>query len=230
MKNWIGAVLCVIALPTLAQAEPALPRAGVLTLEAQAGNEVPYDVAAITLVAESEGKDPAELAQRINRTLDETMKEAKADAKVTARSGGYRTSPTTDRDGRISTWRARGELILESRDFKALSTLAGKLSSRMQVAGITFALSPEARQAEEDGLIAQAIARFQARAQIAAKAFGYTRFSLLEVSVQSPNAGPVPPRPMFKSMAAAEAAPVPVEGGRTTVSVTVSGSVKLEKQ
>jgi len=34
---------------------------------------------------------------------------------------------------------------------------------------------------------------------------------------------------MYKSMSAAEAAPVPVEGGRTMVTVTVSGSVKLEK-
>jgi len=230
MKNWIGAAVCLIALSAYAQAEPAMPRAGVLTLEAQAGNEVPLDVATITLVTETEGKDAAQLAQRVNQTLDETMKEAKAEAKVSARSGGYRTFPTTDRDGRVSAWRARGEIILESRDFKALSALAGRLSSRMQVAGIAFTLSPETRQAEEDRLITQAIARFQSRAQIAAKAFGYARFSLLEVGVHAQGVGPTPPRPMYKGMAAAEAAPVPVEGGRTTVSVTVSGSVKLEKQ
>ena len=229
MKSWIGAVLCVIAFPALAQTEPAMPRAGVLTLEAQASNEVNYDVAAITLVAEGESKAPAELAQRINRTLDDVMKEAKADAKVSARSGGYRTFPTTDRDGRISTWRARGEIIVESRDFQALSALAGRLSSRMQVAGISFNLAPETRRAEEDRLIAQAIERFQSRAQIAAKAFGYARFTLLEVGVHAQGAGPLPPRPMYKSMSAAEAAPVPVEGGRTMVTVTVSGSVKLEK-
>ena len=107
------------------------------------------------------------------------------------------------------------------------AVLAGRLSSRMPVAGIAFSLSPEARKAEEDRLLAQAIAAFQARAQAAAKAFGYARYSLLEVAVhtQAPALGP---RPMLRNMAAASA-PLPVEGGRATVMVSVSGSVKLER-
>jgi len=230
MKNWIVAAVCLIALSAYAQAEPAMPRVGVLTLEAQAGAEVPLDVATIALVTETEGKDAAQLAQRVNQTLDETMKEAKSETRVAARSGGYRTFPVTDKEGRVAAWRARAEIILESKDFKTLAALAGRLSSRMQVAGIAFALSPEVRRAEEDRLATQAIAAFQSRAQVAAKAFGYAGFSVLEVGVHAQGTGPVPPRPMLRSaMVSSEAAPVPVEGGRTTVTVTVSGSVQMQK-
>lgn len=226
-RLWTIGLLAMLAACAHAQVEAPAPRERVLTVEAQASREVPLDVATITLVAEMEDQDPAALAQRMNRTLEETLAGAKAETRVSARSGGYRTFPATDREGHITTWRARAEIILESRDFKALSALAGKLGSRMSVGGMGFSLSREAREAEEDRLIAQAIARFQARAQLAAKSFGYAHYGLLEVHVQTQSA--VPPRPFVAAMAkAGPAANVPVEGGNTTVSVTVSGSVKLE--
>jgi len=222
-------VLSLCAVAAHAQSGPAPLRADVLTLDAQASSEVQLDVATLTLVTESEGRDAAQVAQRVNQTLDGTLKEAKAESRVSARSGGYRTFPTTDKEGRIAAWRARAEIILESGDFSALSALAGRLSSRMQVAGIAFALAPETRRAEEDRLMTQAIARFQSRAQIAAKAFGYASYSVLEVAVNAQASGGIPPRPMLRSAMSAEASPVPVEPGRTTVAVHVSGSVKLQK-
>jgi predicted secreted protein len=222
------AVLLALAGCAHAQAVAPAPRERVLTLEAQAAQEVPLDVATITLVAEMEDQEPAALAQRMNRTLEDTLAQAKAETRVDARSGGYRTFPATDRDGHITAWRARAEIILESRDFKALSALAGRLASRMSVGGMSFSLSREAREAEEDRLITQAIARFQARAQLAAKSFGFAHYSLLEVHVQTQSAAP--PRPFMAAMAkSAPSANVPVEGGNTTVSVTVSGSVKMEQ-
>lgn len=229
MKRLMVVLAACVVLGAHAQTVPVPPRAGVVTLEANATSEVAFDIAALTLVTEAEHKDPAQLAQIVNRTVEEAMAIAKAESRVAARSGGYRTFPVTDREGRISAWRSRAELILESRDFKVLSALAGRLSSLMQVAGISFVLSPEARRAEEEALIGQAIARFQSRAQSAAKAFGYAGYSLLEVAVHTQTPGPPPPRPALRSAIAAEAAPVPLEGGRATVTVSVSGSVQLLK-
>ncbi|HSQ04118.1 MAG TPA: SIMPL domain-containing protein [Burkholderiales bacterium] len=229
MKPIAIIALCAIALVAHAQTEPAPLRAGVVTLDAQASAEVPQDIATVTLAIEIDDADPAQLVQKVNSTLDETMKEAKGEPKVTARSGGYRTYAVSDRNGRVTAWRARAEVILESRDFKALAVLAGRLSARMPVGGITFSLSPEARRAQEDRLLAQAIAAFQSRAEAAAKAFGYARYSLLEVAVHTQSPGPVP-RMLARNMAAAASpAPVPVEGGQATVTVSVSGSVKLER-
>ena len=228
MKLIAVLILCSLCLPAAAQTPPARPREGVLTLDAQASAEVPLDIATLTLVTDAEDKNPERLAQTVDRTLAATLKEAKTEPKVSARSGGYRSFPATDKDGHITAWRAHAEIVVESRDFETLSALAGRLARRMQVGGIRFSLSPQARKAEEDRLITQAIARFQARAQLAAKSFGYPHYSLLEVQVQTQSAAP--PRPfMASAMRAAEATPVPIEGGRTTVSVTVSGSVKLER-
>ncbi len=228
MRPWM-AMVWLAAVPAWAQPAPAqAPRAGVVTIEAHASAEVSYDMATVTLVTESEDRDAAVLAQRINATLDETLKVAKTASAVTARSGGYRTFPATDREGRITGWRGRAEIVLESHDFPALSQLAGRLSTRMQVGGMAFTLSPEARQTEEDRLIAQAIARFETRARIAAKAFGYAGYTVLEANVNT-TPGSVPPQPMLRSAMAAQASPVPVEPGRTTVLVNVSGSVQLQK-
>lgn len=221
--------LWAIAFVAYAQKEPPPLRAGVVTLDAQASAEVPQDIATVTLAVEMDDADPAQLVQKVNRTLDETMREAKAESKVAARSGGYRTYAVSDRNGRVTAWRARAEVILESRDFKTLAVLTGRLSARMPVGGISFSLSPEARRAQEDALLAQAIAAFQSRAEAAAKAFGYARYSLGEVAVHTQSPGPVPRMFARNATASAASAPVPVEGGMATVTVSVNGSVKLER-
>ena len=75
---------------------------------------------------------------------------------------------------------------------------------------------------------ALAIERFKARAAEIAKAFGFAGYTLREVSVSSDDSG-FQPRMygMAKAQAmSAEAAPVPVEPGKSIVQVTVSGSVQ----
>ncbi len=230
MKTLAFLAFCAIALTAHAQSEAPPLRAGVVTLDARASSEVVLDVATVTLAIEMDDADPAQLVQKVNRTLDETMQEAKREPQVMAHSGGYRTYAVTDRNGRITAWHARAEVMVESRDFKTLAELAGRLSQRMPVGGISFSLSREARKAEEDRLLAQAIAAYQARAQAAAKAFGYARYSLLEVAIHTESPVP-PPRPLMRAMAAPAAAPapVPIEAGQATVTVSVSGSVKLER-
>ena len=89
------------------------------------------------------------------------------------RTGAFSVYPSTDRDGKISAWRGRTEVALESRDFAAASKLAGQLSNLMQVANVEFSLSPEAQRAAEQKLTTEAIKSFRARADEAAKAFGY---------------------------------------------------------
>ena len=75
-----------------------------------------------------------------------------------------------------------------------------------------------------------AIERFKVRAAEIAKSFGFATYTLREVAV---NAGDqaYPPRPRMMAMEAKSAmndAPVPVEAGKATVTVTVSGSVQLQ--
>ncbi|KUZ80859.1 hypothetical protein WI36_06685 [Burkholderia ubonensis] len=205
---------------------------GVLSLSSQASAEVPQDIIHITLFYEQQAKDPGSLTSALNQRADAALAQAKAVSGVAAHTGAFSVYPSTDRDGRISAWRGRTEVVLESRDFAAASKLAGQLSNLMQVANVEFSLSPEAQRAAEQKLTTEAIKSFRVRADEAAKAFGYNNYSIRDVNVGSGRN--VQPYPRMMAMAAAPmdsakmSAPIAVEGGKATVSVTVNGSVQMK--
>ncbi|KVG75330.1 SIMPL domain-containing protein [Burkholderia ubonensis] len=205
---------------------------GVLSLSSQASAEVPQDIIHITLFYEQQAKDPGSLTSALNQRADAALAQAKAVSGVTAHTGAFSVYPSTDRDGRISAWRGRTEVVLESRDFAAASKLSGQLSNLMQVANVEFSLSPEAQRAAEQKLTTEAIKSFRVRADEAAKAFGYNNYSIRDVNVGSGRN--VQPYPRMMAMAAPAmdsakmSAPIAVEGGKATVSVTVNGSVQMK--
>ncbi|RKU02419.1 hypothetical protein C7H84_15505 [Burkholderia sp. Nafp2/4-1b] len=214
-------------------ANPHFPEpAGVLSLSSQASADVPQDIIHITLFYEQQAKDPGSLTSALNQRADAALAQAKGVSGVTAHTGAFSVYPSTDRDGKISAWRGRTEVVLESRDFAAASKLAGQLSNQMQVANVEFSLSPEAQRAAEQKLTTEAIKSFRARADEAAKAFGYGSYSIRDVNVGGGRN--VQPYPRMMAMAAAPmdsakmSAPISVEGGKATVSVTVNGSVQMK--
>jgi uncharacterized protein YggE len=74
-----------------------------------------------------------------------------------------------------------------------------------------------------------AIERFKAKASEIARGFGFTGYTLREITVTANDQGYVP-RPRMMAMEAKSSAvdaPLPVEAGRSTVQVTVSGSVQM---
>nr|WP_057926032.1 SIMPL domain-containing protein [Burkholderia ambifaria] len=214
-------------------ANPHFPEpAGVLSLSSQASADVPQDIIHITLFYEQQAKDPGSLTSALNQRADAALAQAKGVSGVTAHTGAFSVYPSTDRDGKISAWRGRTEVVLESRDFAAASKLAGQLSNQMQVANVEFSLSPEAQRAAEQKLTTEAIKSFRARADEAAKAFGYSSYSIRDVNVGGGRN--VQPYTRMMAMAAAPmdnakmSAPISVEGGKATVSVTVNGSVQMK--
>jgi predicted secreted protein len=212
---------------SVTQAEPS----GVLSLNAQASAEVPQDVVDITLFYEQEASDPSALTSTLNQRADAALRQAKGVSGVTARTGSFSIYPSTDRDGRISAWRGRTEVVLESHDFAAASKLAGQMASNMQVGNVQFSLSPEAQRAAEQKLTGEAIASFRQQASTGAQAFGYSGYSIREVNIGHNG---VMPRPMMMMSARAmgadakAAAPLPLEAGTSTVTVTVNGSVQMK--
>jgi len=206
----------------------------VLSLEAHASAEVPVDIIRIQMFYEEQGKDPGALADALNSRTSAALKTAKGQDVVKVKTGSFSITPSTDRDGKISGWRGRSELELESQDFTAASQLAGQLSGsgKMQVGGIQFSLSPQALQKAEAALTKQAIASFREQASSSAKAFGYSDATVREVNVGA--AGPMQSRMPYRMLMAAPAmakvdAAVPIEAGTTTVTVNVTGSVQMTR-
>jgi predicted secreted protein len=235
---WMLAGTCAVPLllsltPIAARAQTIVPYqpSGVLSLNAQASAEVPQDVVDITLFYEQEASDPSTLTSTLNQRADAALQKAKGVSGVTARTGSFSIFPSTDRDGRISAWRGRTEVVLESHDFAAASKLAGQMASSMQVGNVQFSLSPQAQRAAEQKLTGEAIDSFRQQAASSAQAFGYSSYTIREVNVG--HGGPIAPRPVMmmsaRAMSAdAKVAPVPLEGGTSTVSVNVSGSVQMK--
>lgn len=228
----LGAALIAPGIAGAQQMVPAKPELPQLSLEAAASAEIDQDKVEITLAHELDGSDQADVASRLNQVLGNTLAKAKRNNKVESRSGSYRVWARTDRNGKITGWRGRAELILESRDFSAASTLAGELSTSMAVSNMNFSLSREAREAEEKRLLQEAADAFKARAATASSAFGFNRYQVKQLDLSG--SGTVySPRPMMMRAKPASASAdmmaesVPVEAGKATVTVSVRGTVEL---
>lgn len=160
------------------------------------------------------------------------LTEAKKSAvpgQMDVRTGNFSLYPRYAKDGKISSWQGTAELVLEGRDFARISTTAGKIQT-LTMGNVVFGLSREQRTKVEGQAQAIAIEQFKARAGEIARGFGFTGYTLREVSVNANDQGGIP-RPQMMSMRAKTAdasEAVPVEAGKSTVVVTVSGQVQLK--
>lgn len=199
-------------------------------LRAEAATEVARDTVRVTLAAEVSGKSQAEVAAALTATVDSVMKQAKGREGLKTYSGNYHVWPMNDKDGRISNWRGRAEIILESSDFEAASKLAAEVEDRMPIAGMSFFVAPRVRARYEAELLQEAAAAFRARAEALAEAFGYESYSIRELRVGGAGAAYQPEGRRMMAMAADAAASVPMEGGTERISLSVEGSIFLHSK
>ncbi len=205
----------------------------VLQLSAMATVEVQQDLLSMTLSTTREAADAASVQSELRIALDAALTEARKNAQpgqLDVRTGNFNLSPRYGRDGKMSGWRGSAELVLEGRDFPRITQTAGRIGT-LSVSNVGFGLSREQQAKTEIDAQAEAIDNFKQRAAELSRRFGFTGYTLREVSVNSHQGGPMQPRMMMAmdSMAkAASDAPVPVEAGKANVVVNVSGSVQLK--
>jgi predicted secreted protein len=199
----------------------------VLTVSATTATNVANDRMHAWLRAEAESADAAQAGNDVNGRMARALARAKGARGVDAATSAYSTYPIESKD-RAPRWRVSQTLTLESSDFLALAALVSRLQADdgLLVSGMSFSVSPATQRQTENELIGQAIRTWQERAQVAAQGFGGATWRPGHVAIQT-NEG-ARPQPMMRVQALAAAAPVNVEGGRSEVSVTVSGEVILE--
>ena len=198
-------------------------------LQAQSSKQVVNDLMQAMLAAEAEDRDPAKLADTINRTMTWALERARSAEGVTVQSGGYQTYPVR-REGQIVRWRASQQVLLESPDSDRMTALIGELQSRLQLKSLGFTVSPEARRAMENELISAALNRFKERAEIVRKNLAAAGYQIVEVAIHTSGTQPIRPLPVGRAMAATrqEVAPPAVEAGRSEVTVSVTGTIQLD--
>jgi len=194
-----------------------------IDLSVESARNAPNDLARATVFAEASGPSAAELGRRVNAQIAEGLQLAKKYGALKVRSGNNQTTPLYGKNGRIDGWRVRSELIIESKDLPAVSEALGKLQATLNVGQLSLLPALETRKQAEDAAIGDALAAFRGRAKLVADALGKPyRIQKMSVLTQ-----PRPIVPMMRATMMAEAAPMPVEAGEASVSVTVSGQIEL---
>ncbi len=220
----------LLAIGTAASAQMMPPPQNVVQLSVNGSVEVQQDLLSITMNTSREGADPAAVQAQLKTALDAALTEARKavlPGQLDVRTGNFSLYPRYGRDGKMTGWSGSAELVLEGRDIPRITQTAGRIST-LTMGGVSFGLSREQRARVETEAQAIAIERFKAKAAELARGFGFGGFTLREVSINSNDQGM--PRPRMMAMEAKSSmadSPVPVEAGKTSVVVTVSGTVQL---
>ena len=202
-----------------------------ISVRAEVDQEVARDLMNVTLYSEAQNTDPAKLAAEITETLNKALAQARQVNGVTIRQGNRSSYPVYDDKGqKITGWRERAELRLESADFAALSKLTGEMLGDMKMGGMDFSIAKPTRKTSEDALLKSAVTAFRARAQLLTEALGGTGYKVINLNFNT-SGYPQPylraPVMMMKAERS-DAAPTPdVEAGTSQVTVTADGVIEV---
>ena len=204
----------------------------VAQLAANGSVEVQQDLLSITMSTSAGGADASAVQTQLKQALEAALaiaRPAVLAGQLDLRTGNFSLYPRYDKNGKINGWQGSTEMVLEGRDFSRITGTAGKIQS-LTMGNVSFALSKEQRAKVEAEAQTLAIERFKAKALEVTKGFGFTGYTLREVSINANDQG-FQPRPRMVAMQAKlmeSDSAVPVEAGKTTVLVSVSGSVQMK--
>jgi predicted secreted protein len=201
-----------------------------VSLQVEAMREVPNDWTTARLSVVAEGKDPAAIANSVNRQMASALAVAKRTEGVDVESGAYVTQPVYD-DGRVVRWRASQVLRLESDDIDRIAKLIGELQGDAVVlSNIAFSVKPATRTAVEEELIEEALSAFRSRATLIAKGMGEKNWSLISLTVGQSGGQPRMAQMRAEShMSSMSKSTAPaLEAGTSEIRVQASGKVELD--
>ncbi len=225
-------VAAVSVSTAMAQAVPLESLRNVAQLSVSASVEVQQDLLSISLSTTRDGSEAGTVQSQLKQALDTALNQAKQQAlpgQMDVRTGNFSLYPRYGKDGKINGWQGSAELVLEGKDFPRITAMAGKIQT-LTMGGVSFALSREQRAKVEVDAQSQAIERFKSKAGEIARGFGFSGYTLREVSITA-NDQSYAPRPRAMAMQAKSEvadASVPVEAGKSTVQVNVSGSIQMK--
>jgi predicted secreted protein len=222
-----------VALAWPAHAETPATPANVVQIAASGFMEVQQDWLTLRLNTTETGPDALTVQNQLKAALETALRVARAQAQpgqLEVQTGQFGLYPRYNSAGKVNGWQGSTELLLEGRDIARITETAGKIST-LTLGGVSFSLSRQTQRQLESAVQAQAIERFQARAAEVAKGFGFAGYTLREVAISSADqdlSQPNPPRMLaMQAKAAMSEMAVPVVAGKSTVNVTVSGSIQL---
>jgi len=216
----------LFALPMLAIAHETTDHYDRVHLSASAQTQVENDTVIATLYAQEEGSDAAQLANLVNKRINEAIKLVKQHDAIKLQTNNYSTSPVYHKS-KITGWRVRQNIRLESQDMTLMSGLLGDLQMTLALQGINFSVSPGLKNSTDDELIGEALKVFEQRAKKIIQQLRRKNYKIVDINV-STSANQYLRRNYEDAVMASRVAAPSIEGGEQTLQVTVSGQIEME--
>ena len=180
-------LLLPLSLALTAHAEPQSvddASKNVISFGTEVSKEVDYDVMAVTLFIKEENKALNQtINEKVNAALDVIKKQSAVEIKKNARN----TQVRYDDKGKQAGWAERADLVLESKDFVALSQVISDLNDTFAIAEVVQKLSKEATAKFEDEMMKSALAQFQHKAQLIQTSLNAKGYEILNLNLDSRN-------------------------------------------
>lgn len=206
------------------------PRRDEVTFSTDARRDIANDQLVADLYVEMTDSDATRLAAAITRRLNEAIATGKREPAVRLTSSARSTWPVYDAKNRLTGWRTRAGLQLESRDFEAGARVLANLQDSLLLDNVRFELADATAEQARGELVDTAIAAFRARADQVTRALGARSWQLVELAIDT---GGDVPAPMYRAVhkaTMAESMPVPeFAGGDSTLQISARGTIRLQR-
>ncbi|MBF0752576.1 MULTISPECIES: SIMPL domain-containing protein [unclassified Pasteurella] len=231
--------LALFALPFSASvlAENVLPpQTNVVSFSTEVEKNIERDLLSVRLFYQVEGKNLSDLNQTISERLNKALGIVKGQSAVEIKGNSRHTSVRYAEDGKKNGWIARATLVLESKDFQALSNVMTSLDGVLAVEDVNATLSSEKLMGVENELTQAAIEKFKNKATLIQHSLQMKNYRILDLEISSVNElAPIrayaSPRAAKVAMLSAESTAdnAFLENGKETVRVRANARIELLK-
>ena len=216
----------LFALPVLALAHETTDHYDRVHLSASAQTQIENDTVIATLYAQEEGSDSVQSANLVNKRINEAIELVKQHDAIKLQTNNYSTSPVYHKN-KITGWRVRQSVRLESQDMTLMSGVLGDLQQTLALEGISFAVSPKLKNSTDDELISEALKIFEKRAKNITQQLGRKNYNIVDINVAT-SVNHYTRRNYEVAVMASKVAAPSIEGGEQTIQVSISGQIELE--
>jgi predicted secreted protein len=216
----------LLTLPVIALAHEHNDHYDRVHLSASAQTQIENDTVIATLYAQEEGSDSVQLANLVNERIDKAIKLVKQHDAIKLQTNSYSTSPVYHKN-KITGWRVRQSIRLESQDMTLMSEVLGRLQQTLALQGINFAVSPGLKNRTDDELIGEALKVFEQRARNITQQLRRKNYKIVDINV-STSVNHYARRDYEVAAMASKVAAPSIEAGEQTLQVSISGQIELE--
>lgn len=214
-------------LPTLAE-----DNKNRVSFNVEAEQEVSRDLLQVSLFYQEEGNDLSALNQAIMSRLNKAVAIAKKQSAVEIKDSSRHSRVSYNQQGKQNGWVDRGEIVLESQDFTALSKVISELEGVLAIENIQASVSSAKRAGLENQLTQEALNKFKHKAKFIQDSLNMKGYRIISLDVSSIHDGANPAPYMLRSAktmayAAADSENVTAESGKEKVKTQINAQIEL---